>query len=414
MNDNAPPFLSYGKQQVDDDDIAAVAACLRSDWLTTGPQVDAFESALAQRLSVPQVVVCSNGTSALHLAALAAGLGPGTVAIVPSLTFVATANAVRLTGAEVVFSDVDPLSGLMRAEDLEAALERQRRVYPALSPVAALPVHMNGQTADMDALRGVAQDAGICLVEDACHALGAEHEIELDDGSRGWVPVGSCHAGWAACFSFHPVKSITTGEGGAIALADDAAASRIRRLRNHGLEPAGSDGARLPEGRGPNIDYPGAYGMSEIGFNFRITDLQCALGISQLGKLDGFVARRRALAARYDDLLPRLGNLASAISWDTRCRPAYHLYPVRVATDIGLTRGEIMRRLRERGIGTQVHYIPVHRQPYYADRYGVADLPGADAYFDQILSLPIFVDMTPADVDRVVDTLGTVLAGTVA
>lgn len=411
MSQNEPPFLSYGKQQVDDDDIAAVAACLRSDWLTTGPQVEAFEAALARRLSVPHVVACSNGTSALHLAALAADLGPGTVAIVPSLTFVATANAVRLTGAEVVFSDVDPASGLMRAQDLEAALTRLRLAHPDLSPVAALPVHMNGQTADMGALRDVASGAGIRLIEDACHALGAEHEIATADASRDWFPVGSCHASWAACFSFHPVKSITTGEGGAIALTDDAAAARIRRLRNHGLEPAGSEGARLPEGLGPNGDYPGAYGMSEVGFNYRITDIQCALGISQLAKLDGFVARRRALAARYDDALPRLGNLVSAITWDAQCRPAYHLYPVRIGTNVGLTRGEIMRVMREQGVGTQVHYIPVHRQPYYADRYGVADLPGADAYFDQILSLPIFVDMTPADVDRVVDVLGTVLTG---
>ncbi|MBT3398667.1 MAG: UDP-4-amino-4,6-dideoxy-N-acetyl-beta-L-altrosamine transaminase [Rhodospirillaceae bacterium] len=414
MSDNMPPFLSYGRQQIDDDDVAAVAACLRSDWLTTGPQIDAFEAELAQRLSVPHVIVCSSGTSALHLACLAAGLGPGTVAIVPSLTFVATANAVRFAGAEVVFSDVDPLSGLMRAQDLENAIARQRDAYPDLPLIAALPVHMNGQTADMDALRDVANNAGIRLIEDACHALGAEHEIAVEGASREWRPVGSCQAGWAACFSFHPVKSITTGEGGAVVLRDDAAAARIRRLRNHGLEPAGQEDARLPEGLGPNGDYPGAYGMSEIGFNYRITDIQCALGRSQLAKLDGFVARRRALAAHYDTALPRLGDLVSRINWDARCRPAYHLYPVQIGPDAGLARGAIMQGLREQGIGTQVHYIPVHRQPYYADRYGVAELPGADAYFDRVISLPIFVDMTLADVDRVVDALGEVLVGAAA
>jgi UDP-4-amino-4,6-dideoxy-N-acetyl-beta-L-altrosamine transaminase len=409
MSNKMPPFLSYGRQQIDDDDVAAVAACLRSDWLTTGPQVEAFEAALADRLSVPHVVVCNSGTSALHLACLGAGLGPGTVAIVPSLTFVATASAVRLTGAEVVFSDVDPASGLMRARDLEAALARQRDMYPDLSLVAALPVHLNGQTADMDALRDVADNEGIHLIEDACHALGAEHEIAVPGSSRGWRPVGSCEAGWAACFSFHPVKSITTGEGGAVMLRDDAAAARVRRLRNHGLEPANQEGARLPEGLGPNGDYPGAYGMSEIGFNYRLTDIQCALGRSQLAKLDGFVSRRRALAAHYDSALPRLGNLVSRIDWDARCRPAYHLYPVMIGSDVDFARGAVMRELREQGIGTQVHYIPVHRQPYYADRYGVAELPGADAYFDKAISLPIFVDMTTADVDRVIDALGTVL-----
>jgi UDP-4-amino-4,6-dideoxy-N-acetyl-beta-L-altrosamine transaminase len=411
MNDEKPPFLSYGRQQVDDDDIAAVVACLRSDWLTTGPQVDAFEDALAQRLSVPYVIACSSGTSALHLAVLAAGLGPQTYAIVPALTFVATANAVRQTGAEVVFCDVDPGSGLMRADDLAEALERGRRAYPDHVPVAALPVHINGQAADMEALRDVAEGAGIRLVEDACHALGAEHKMAAEGVSRSWVPVGSCRAGWAACFSFHPVKSITTGEGGAIALRDDAAAARIRRLRNHGLEPKGGAGVRLPDGLGPNGDYPGVYGMSEIGFNYRITDIQCALGMSQLSKLNKFVEHRRMLTTRYDELLPRLDGMVSSISRDERCRPAYHLYPVHIGLGVGMTRGAVMGALRERGVGTQVHYIPVHRQPYYADRYGIADLPGADVYFDRVLSLPIFVDMTQADVERVVDTLAAVLAG---
>ena len=411
MSDEKPPFLSYGRQQVDEDDIAAVVACLRSDWLTTGPQVEAFEEALARRLSVPHVIVCSSGTAALHLAVLAAGLGPGTLAVVPSLTFVATANAVRQSGAEVVFCDVDPQSGLMRADDLAAALERGRREYPDHVPVAALPVHMNGQAADMDALRDVADGARMRLIEDACHALGAEHELVDGDGAGAWHPVGSVRAGWAACFSFHPVKSITTGEGGAVAVRDDAAADRIRRLRNHGIERVGAAGAIGPEGLGPNGDYPGAYGMQEIGFNYRLSDLQCALGLSQLARLDDFLKSRRSLAAHYDRVIPRLGELAAPIPWDARCRPAYHLYPVHIGPDVEAGRGAIMQKLRARGIGTQVHYIPVHRQPYYAGRYGIADLPGADAYFDRVLSLPIFVDMTPADVERVVAALGTVLGG---
>ena len=413
MTDKQPPFLPYGRQHVDDDDIDAVIACLRSDRLTQGPAVDRFEAALADRLSVPHVIVCSSGTAALHLAALATGLGPGTVAVVPSMTFLATANAVRYTGAEVIFSDVDPLTGLMRAQDLSDALERSQQLFPELEPVAVLPVHLNGQTADMEALHSVAQGFGMKLIEDACHALGAEYGLpgQDADGACEWRPVGSCRESWSACFSFHPVKSIATGEGGAIALRDDAAAARIRLLRSHGIERAeGDSGAGLPKGLGRNGNYPGVYGMREIGFNYRITDIQCALGLSQLAKLDRFLTKRRLLASRYDALMPRLRDLASAIQWQKGCRPAYHLYPVLIGPDAARGRADIMHDLRQRGIGTQVHYIPVHRQPYYVDRYGLADLPGADAYFDRILSLPIFIDMEPADVERVVETLGIVLA----
>lgn len=411
--DKQQPFLPYGRQHVDDDDIEAVIACLRSDRLTQGPAVDDFEVALADRLSVPHVIVCNSGTAALHLAALASGLGPGKVAVVPSVTFLATANAVRYTGAEVIFSDVDPLTGLMRAQDLQDALERLQQLFPDLEPVAAFPVHLNGQTADMDALQTVAQNFGIRLIEDACHALGAERSLpgRGADGAGEWYPVGSCRENWAACFSFHPVKSIATGEGGAIALRDDAAAARIRTLRSHGIEriESGSQ-VGLPEGLGRNGAYPGVYRMREIGFNYRITDIQCALGLSQLAKLDRFLAKRRLLASCYDAAAPRLGSLASAICWQKECRPAYHLYPVLISPVAPRSREDIMQDLRHRGIGTQVHYVPVHRQPYYVDRYGLAELPGADAYFHRTLSLPIFVDMEPADVERVVDALAVVLA----
>jgi dTDP-4-amino-4,6-dideoxygalactose transaminase len=263
----------------------------------------------------------------------------------------------------------------------------------------------------MDGLGAVADAAGIVLIEDACHALGAERKPR---GSNvpAWDPVGSCRESWAACFSFHPVKSIATGEGGAVVLRDDEAAARIRRLRSHGVERAdGTTESVLPQGLGRNGDYPGAYGMREIGFNYRITDIQCALGLSQLGKLDRFLEKRRALAARYDDIVPGLGARAVPIAWRSDCRPAYHLYPVLVETAATQNRAAIMGALRAAGVGTQVHYIPVHRQPYYVGRYGLTDLPGADAYFDRILSLPIFFDMTPDDVDRVVGALDLVLGG---
>jgi len=411
MNEYEKHFLPYGRQHVEDDDIAAVIACLRSDWLTQGPAVEAFEAALAARLQIPHVVVCSNGTTALHLAALAAGLEPGTTAVVPSITFLATANAVRHAGGEVIFSDVDPSSGLMRPTDLREALERHRGTTRGERIVAAFPVHLNGQTAEMDALRDVAREYGIRIVEDACHALGAERRVQNLDGTTDWYPVGACRESWAACFSFHPVKSIATGEGGAVALTDAAAANRIRTLRSHGIV-RGDDNAVAPfdEQQGSNGTFDGVYAMHEVGFNYRITDIQCALGLSQLGKLDRFIARRRMLAKTYDEAIVRLGNLASPIAWRADCRPAYHLYPILISAAVRRRRSDIMRELRLLGIGTQVHYIPVHRQPYYVARYGRDDLPGADSYFDRTLSLPIFVDMTPADVDRIVDALGTVLA----
>ncbi len=414
MSETSIPFLPYGRQHLDDDDVAAVVATLQSDWLTQGPAVEAFEATLAARLSVPHAVVCNSGSAALHLASIAAGLGPGKIAVVPSLTFVATANMARLTGAEVVFADVDPLSGLMRPDDLLDALARAGREWPDHEPACVLPVHLNGQCVELNAIGEIANNSNLRVVEDACHALGAEHRSASNatDGLDGWFPVGACRSSLAACFSFHPVKSIAAGEGGAVTLRDDEAAERVRTLRSHGLERVGGDAGvdRLPPGLGPNGDYPGAYGMYEMGFNYRLSDIHSALGASQLKKLDGFLAHRRALVARYDEALAQMSDLASPITRMEGSRSAHHLYPVLLGSRVYRPRGEIMRALRERNVGTQVHYIPVHRQPFYAGRYGVADLPGADAYFSRVLSLPLFVDMTAADVDRVVDVLGDVLS----
>lgn len=411
-NSGKPPFLSYGRQQISEEDIAAVVDCLRSDWLTQGPRVKAFEAALSERLDGAEVIVCNSGTAALHLAALAAGLGPETVAIVPSMTFVATANAVRMTGAEVAFCDVDPETGLMRAQDLTACIETLSHRFPGSRPVAVLPVHLNGQTVDLAALAPVARSAGITIIEDACHALGAEYRAAAPPSAKpsNWATVGACAETLAACFSFHPVKSIATGEGGAVALRDGALAEHIRRLRNHGLvREEGAPAADFLAGLGPDAGYAGAYQMPEIGFNYRLTDLQCALGLSQLARLDDFLAQRRALAASYDAQMGALSSYAQPIRWSDDCRPAYHLYPILLAPELAPLRGQIMAALRDAGIGTQVHYIPVHRQPYYVERYGLADLPGADSYFGRIMSLPIFVDMQTEDVERVIAALVQVL-----
>ena len=394
MNDR---FLPYGRQYLDEEDIAAVTAVLRGDWLTTGPMVDKFETALAAKTEARFAVVCSSGTAALHLAVLAAGLKRDDRAIVPSLTFLATANAVRYADAEVVFADVDGETGLLRAGDLEAAIDG------AAGPVAAvLPVHLAGQCADMPAIAAIAKAKGAVVIEDACHALGTTYSVGGEV-----IPVGSCRHSHMAVFSFHPVKAITTGEGGAITTNDPQLYQRLKLLRSHGMTRDSSEFENADLGFGvdgkPN---PWYYEMPEVGFNYRASDINCALGMSQLKKLDDFVARRRTLVGTYDRLL---GQLAPAILPPQRvadCDPAWHLYAPRFQfQETGVARDVLMRHLQAAGIGTQVHYIPVHRQPYYRRLLGELQLPGAMNYYRRTLSLPLYPSLSDDDIKRVVDVL---------
>jgi UDP-4-amino-4,6-dideoxy-N-acetyl-beta-L-altrosamine transaminase len=396
-----PNFLPYGRQHIDDDDIAAVTRVLRSDYLTTGPAVAAFEHALRQATGAAHAVACANGTAALHLAMLALAIGPDDVVVVPSLTFLASANAARYVGAEVLFADVDPETGLLTPDTFRAALARA-----ATRPRCAVVVHLNGQTADLDGLASVAAGEGIALVEDACHALATRHRY-----GDGEVVVGDCRRSRVACFSFHPVKAVATGEGGAVTTADDGLAERLARLRNHGMIREAErflvrDLAFDPDGSAN----PWHYEMSEVGFNYRLDDISCALGTSQLAKLGKFAARRAELAQRYDALLAPLAPLVRPVARVPWAKPVWHLYAVRIDfAAAGRSRATVMNALRQSGIGTQVHYIPVHRQPYYAQRYGALHLPGTEAYFARQLSLPLFVDMGDSDVDRVVGALRDVL-----
>ncbi|PHY18528.1 UDP-4-amino-4,6-dideoxy-N-acetyl-beta-L-altrosamine transaminase [Caulobacter sp. BP25] len=381
-------FLPYGRQTIEDDDIAAVAEALRGDFLTTGPTVEAFETAFAKTVGARHAVAVSNGTATLHLAMLALGVGEGDVCIAPSVTFLATANCARYVGAEVVFADVDPDSGLMTPETLSDALKRAagRKVK------AILPVHLRGDVCDLPALKALADAAGAVLVEDAPHALGS---IATFDGVA--HPVGDGAYSSFASFSFHPVKTLATGEGGMLTTNDAGLADRARRLRSHGMvRPAGGD--------------PWWYEMPELGFNYRIPDVLCALGLSQLNKLDRFVARRRELTALYARLLPERAPKARLAASPAHSDPALHLLTVLIDFEgLGATRRAVVEALKAKGVGTQVHYIPVHRQPYYVNRQGLADLPGADAWYARCLTLPLFPAMTDGDVERVVDALATVL-----
>ncbi|HYE50514.1 MAG TPA: UDP-4-amino-4,6-dideoxy-N-acetyl-beta-L-altrosamine transaminase [Azospirillaceae bacterium] len=399
------PFLPYGRQQLDDDDFEAVARVLASDWLTQGPAVAAFERAFAEKVGARHAVACANGTAALHLACLALELKPGDAVVVPSVTFLATANMPFLCGAEVVFADVDPATGLMRRADAEEALRRARSA--GLEVRAAFPVHLAGQAADMDGLAGLAEENDFELVEDACHAVGTR--VLHADGTEAMV--GACDRAAMACFSFHPVKTMTTGEGGMVTTDDDLLAGRLRRFVTHGMTRDPDAFAYKLEAfdeRGePN---PWYYEMHEPGLNYRLTDIQAALGLSQLGKLDRFVARRAALAAEYDRLLEPMAPLVRPAGRAEFCRPAWHLYAVHIDfEEAGVSRAAVMNALRAEGIGTQVHYIPVHGQPFWRRRYGSQDLPGAAAWYGRCLSLPLFPTMEPGDPARVVAALARAL-----
>jgi len=393
-------FLPYGRQVIEQDDIDAVCEALRGDYLTTGPTIPRFEAALAKTVHAGDAVVCANGTAALYMAAHALGLGAGTKVIVPSITFLATASAPHLNGAEIVFADVDPENGLMRPEDLAEAIDRSGGAN------AVFNVHLNGQCGALEEIAQVARAKGLAILDDCCHALGTTYVAK--DGSRSAIGENAfCDA---SVFSFHPVKTVTMGEGGAVTTNDPAFAAALRRTRNHGMTREPGDFVDAEEAFDSGRANPWYYELVEPGFNWRATDIQCALGLSQLAKLDRFAARRRALAAAYDELLAPYAPRLRPVTRHRNCLPTWHLYAVLIDfASCGLTRAGVMRELADDGIGSQVHYFPVHRQRYYAERYGTANLPGSDRYYARALSLPFFAAMTVDDVDRVVRTLTKIL-----
>ncbi|KAA5802442.1 UDP-4-amino-4,6-dideoxy-N-acetyl-beta-L-altrosamine transaminase [Alkalicaulis satelles] len=385
------PFLPYGRQSIDESDIEAVAAVLRSDYLTTGPEIPAFEAAFATTVDAPHAVACNSATAALHLALDALGVGKGDLCIVPAITFLATANAALYCGADVIFADVDRDTGLMTPETFEAALRRAGGAARAV-----LPVHLAGVMCDMPAIASLARAAGMAVVEDSCHALGS-----LDADGR---PAGACAHSDAAAFSFHPVKTLACGEGGMVTTRDPRLAAHMARARSHGVERGP---ARFNRSEGANE--PWWHEMVQLGWNYRMPDLNAALGRSQLRRLAVFAARRRALAALYDEALAPLAPVVRSPA-GAPGDPCRHLYNVRIDFEAaGLSRADVMARLSEQGVGSQVHYIPLYRQPFHAARHDAGPLPGAEAYYGRTLSLPLWPGMADSDPARVASTLGVAL-----
>jgi perosamine synthetase len=377
-------LLPYGRQSIDESDIQAVVETLRSDWLTTGPKVPEFEEAMAAWVGAKYAVSFSSGTAALHAAAFAAGLQPGHEAITSPLTFAATANCVLYQGATPVFADV--LEDTLNIDPELAAARISARTK------AILPVDYAGHPADLDSILQLAEHHGLIVIEDACHALGAEYR-----GRR----VGS--VAHMTVFSFHPVKHLTTGEGGTVATGSAVFAETLRRFRNHGI----SSDARQRQSAGQ-----WQYEMVLLGFNYRLTDIACALGLQQMKKLEANLARRRQIAARYAS---EFRTMSGVLPPQTRpdVNSAWHLYPIRLdLSKLSGGRREVLQALRAENIGVNVHYIPVHCHPYYRDRFGYkgGEYPVAEAAYECLISLPMFHGMTDGDVEDVIRAVGKVLA----
>jgi perosamine synthetase len=376
-------LLPYGRQSVDDADIQAVVEVLKSDWLTTGPKVGEFEERFSSWVEAKYAVSFSSGTAALHAAAFAAGIGPGDEAITTPMTFCATANCVLYQGAKPVFADVS--ADTLNLDPGEVVKKLSSRTK------AILAVDYAGHSADLDALLAVTRPRGIPLIEDACHALGGEYRGKRVGGIADMT-----------VFSFHPVKHLTTGEGGMVTTNDAALAETLRRFRNHGI----SSDARQRQASGQWY-----YEMVLLGFNYRLTDIACALGLSQLTKLKANLARRREIAALYTATFRDLPGMIPP-SVRAEVNPAWHLYPIRVdLAKLTVDRGQIFRALRAENIGVNVHYIPVHLHPYYRGQFGHRDgeSPVAETAYERLISLPMFHGMTDADVGDVVRAVSKVI-----
>ena len=384
-------MIPYGRQDITQQDIDAVVEVLKSDFLTQGPAVGQFETAVASKVDVRHAIAVNSATSALHIACLALGLGPGDWLWTSPLTFVASANCGLYCGAQVDFVDIDPRTFNMCAKNLAEKLEHAQK--QGKLPKVVVPVHLCGQPCDMQAIAALAQKYGFKIIEDASHAIGGKYRQQ---------PIGNCQFSDITVFSFHPVKIITTGEGG-MALTNSAElAVKMDQLRSHGITRNADHMTQEPDG-------PWYYQQVGLGFNYRITDIQAGLGSSQLQRLNTYVDKRHELANRYDELL---APLPVATPWQhPDSYSGRHLYVIRLKLDeIEISHKDAFMQLRERGILVNLHYIPLHLQPWYsAMGFEKGDFPAAESYYAEAISIPIFPALTHAEQDQVVDALREVL-----
>lgn len=374
-------FIPYGSQWIDEEDIAAVVSVLRSDFLTQGPRIQQFEKAITDYTGARYCVAFANGTAALHCAVNALDLEDGSEGITSTNTFVASANCMAYNRVRPVLADIDKDTFNVTADSLQARLHATTRLL--------IPVHFAGQPCDMPEISNLAQKTGCYIIEDAAHAIGSKYE----DGSL----VGNCRYSDMTVFSFHPVKTLTTGEGGAVTTNNEKLYHKLLLFRSHGIT---KDPDKLQQNPGPWY-----YEQHELGFNYRITDLQCVLGLQQFKKLESFIKRRKEIVSKYNKALQGINNLKVPRERE-RVESCFHLYVLQIDFQaIGRSRTMIMNELKNKGIGSQVHYIPVHTQPWYQKEFGYkwGDCPVAEQYYSQSLSIPLYPRMTDTEVTRVIE-----------
>jgi perosamine synthetase len=385
-------LIPYGKHHIDQEDIDAVVDVLRHDWLTQGPKIEEFENAIADYVGAKYAVAISSGTAGLHIAALATGMQKGDLLLTSPITFVASANAGIYTGGDVIFADVDPDTINLSPHSVKTAFSEKNNIK------VIVPVHFAGLPCQMGEIKTLADQASAVIIEDAAHALGAIYP----SGKK----VGSCENSLMTVFSFHPVKAIAAGEGGMITTNDESIYRKLIRLRGHGINKLDDPFLEKDQAFTGDATNPWYYEMQEIGYNYRLTDIQCALGISQFQKLGKFMSRRRAIVKNYD----------IAFSEMSHCRPAQlcdkdfsgnHLYVIRIDfNSAGINRASLMKELKQRGIGTQVHYIPVPSHPFYRQKgFKPEDYPNALHFYEEALSIPLYYDLTDHEQDQVISAI---------
>jgi UDP-4-amino-4,6-dideoxy-N-acetyl-beta-L-altrosamine transaminase len=380
-------MIPYGRQDINQSDIDAVVEVLRSDFLTQGPKVPAFERAVADYCGAKNAVAVNSATSALHIACLALGVGPGDMVWTSPITFVASANCALYCGAKVDFVDIDPQTYNLSVECLKKKLEQAEKFGNL--PKVVIPVHLSGQSCDMAGIHALSLHYGFKIIEDASHSIGGRYKGE---------PVGNCRYSDMTVFSFHPVKIITTAEGGMVVTNDPIMAKKLARLRSHGITRESAEMTHAPDG-------PWYYQQLDLGYNYRMSDIQAALGLSQMLRLDDFVAKRHALAHQYNELL---ANEAVTTPWQhADSYSSLHLYVIRLhLNEIEATHREVFERLRENGVGVNLHYIPVYRHPYYTRMgFNLNEYPEAERYYAEAISLPMYSSLTNAQQREVVKYL---------